>query len=722
MNRSWILWSAFALCVAVVFGAMGWTTLTVLRLEDNSRRQAVREENVRLALWRMDSAVAPLLAQEAAMPYFAYGAFYPAQRSFADMFAANSNEMVLPSPLLNRGAQHAQLYFQFDPSGEISSPQVPTKGKMDLAKAACTTPEKVTEAATRMMQLQALVTREQLLERLPAEAEPEKTAVTFANPGAVAGNWTGNTATTNNASTNPGQTVVANGARGNITAPQAVTNNSIQQLQQSAFVDKDSYDSKDDKVQAQAEQQPMKQQKEDNDTPQQRLQQSRGNRSKSVLELEKREQVNKEAQSYGQFNAGVNMNVMPNGVITNNSGQIAVPNGAMQLPVLNTTLFNLQNTKDSCVLLLNSGAQFDNGQGNNVSQGVMMPVWLGNTLLLARRVTVGGKMYVQGCWVNWEWLRERLLTDVRDLLPDATLEAAAGIESERTANRLAALPVKLNPGETIPLDAPEGLTPVRVSLSIAWVCALLAAGAVAALLFGAVRLSERRGAFVSAVTHELRTPLTTFQMYAEMLAGGMVPTKEAQQNYLNTLSAEAGRLSHLVENVLSYARLERGSARSQVERVSAQRLIEKIRPRLAERVHQVGMQLSVDLPESMSSTELTTDVTAVEQILFNLVDNACKYAAHGTDKTISLSAGAGDGKIAIRVCDGGPGFSAQELKKLFRPFSKSARQAAHSAPGVGLGLALSRRLARDLKGDLRLVSDVKKGACFELTLPSETKT
>src|SRR5439155_15089133 len=128
-------------------------------------------------------------------------------------------------------------------------------------------------------------------------------------------------------------------------------------------------------------------------------------------------------------------------------------------------------------------------------------------------------------------------------------------------------PVKLNPGETIPLDAAEGLTPVRVSLSIAWLCALLAAGAVAALLLGAVRLSERRGAFVSAVTHELRTPLTTFRMYAEMLAGGMVPDEARRRHYLETLRIEADRLSHLVENVLSYARLERGVSRSRLEPV-----------------------------------------------------------------------------------------------------------------------------------------------------------
>ena len=78
------------------------------------------------------------------------------------------------------------------------------------------------------------------------------------------------------------------------------------------------------------------------------------------------------------------------------------------------------------------------------------------------------------------------------------------------------------------------------------------------LLAGVVALSERRAAFVSSVTHELRTPLTTFRMYADMLARGMVPDAERRQQYLETLRTEAERLTHLVENVLSYARLERG--------------------------------------------------------------------------------------------------------------------------------------------------------------------
>jgi signal transduction histidine kinase len=130
------------------------------------------------------------------------------------------------------------------------------------------------------------------------------------------------------------------------------------------------------------------------------------------------------------------------------------------------------------------------------------------------------------------------------------------------------------------------------------------------------------------------------------------------------------------------------------------------------------MKLELQAAPATAAEQVTTDVSAVEQILFNLVDNACKYAAHSERKEIRIGAECHGKWASIQVRDGGPGFTDAEARKLFQPFSKSARQAAHSAPGVGLGLALSRRLARDLGGDLKLNRNIKDGACFELTLPT----
>ena len=286
--------------------------------------------------------------------------------------------------------------------------------------------------------------------------------------------------------------------------------------------------------------------------------------------------------------------------------------------------------------------------------------------------------------------------------------------------RLATVPVELVPGAA-PESHARPRSPLRLSLGLAWAGVLLAAAAAAALLHGTLALSERRAAFVSAVTHELRTPLTTFKLYSEMLAEDMVSEPAQRKKYLATLTAEAGRLGHLVENVLAYAQLERGRARQHREQLSVRALLERLAPRLAERAEQAGLNLALDTTAPAADATLEIDVAAVEQILFNLVDNACKYAGpEAADRPIHLEVLPAPDPArfaALRVRDHGPGLSEEAARRLFQPFSRSAAAAARGVPGVGLGLALSRRLSRSLGGSLAHDPDVTDGAAFILRLP-----
>jgi signal transduction histidine kinase len=206
-------------------------------------------------------------------------------------------------------------------------------------------------------------------------------------------------------------------------------------------------------------------------------------------------------------------------------------------------------------------------------------------------------------------------------------------------------------------------------------------------------------------------------MYAEMLSEGMVTDANQQRTYLETLRVEADRLSHLVENVLQYARLERGSRGKRREEISLDALFDRVRTRLADRATQADMSLEVEANEEARAATISTDPSAVEQILFNLVDNACKYASAAEDRRIHLRLESQDHSVLIRVIDHGPGVTAREAQRLFQPFSKSAREAANSAPGVGLGLALCRRLAVDLGGRLEVECKSSGGAAFVLVLP-----
>ena len=357
-------------------------------------------------------------------------------------------------------------------------------------------------------------------------------------------------------------------------------------------------------------------------------------------------------------------------------------------------------------------------QGLRDPDGIMsvspfMPFWKGEELFFFREVRRLRSVSYQGFWVARKVLEETLMKQVPEDLGKVTLVRQKAATPSGLS--LVSLPWRLVPGG-MP-EVPEvGLTPLRKTLIAGWLAAFFALVALFLLLRGVMNLSARRAAFVSSVTHELRTPLTTFRLYSEMLAEGMVKDEEKKQDYLRTMYSESERLNHLVENVLSYARIERGNARSKVEKMEVCDLIERMRPVLQRRVDQENAALSIELDDDLGGIE--TDRTAVEQILFNLIDNACKYGLpEGGAGRVSLHVSRKAKGFAFEVCDEGRGVSGSESRRLFRAFHKSALDAAHDKPGVGLGLALCRRLARALGGDLKLGRKSGAGACFVLRLP-----
>src|SRR5215212_7197169 len=158
------LWIIFGLCVSVGFAAMGWISLTVLKLD----RHAQVEENVRLALWRMDSALAPLIAQETARPYFAYSPFIRAQRAYTKAYS--EVEVMIPSPLLAQDSPLIRMHFDFAADGTFTCPQVPVGNQCDIAISRnYTTRAHIDEASAAMEELRELVNAGELLARLPPE-------------------------------------------------------------------------------------------------------------------------------------------------------------------------------------------------------------------------------------------------------------------------------------------------------------------------------------------------------------------------------------------------------------------------------------------------------------------------------------------------------------------------------------------------------------------------
>ncbi len=622
MTRPWHIWTAFAACAGIVLAAAGWVSLEALQADANeaaAREKSILEENTRLALWRMDSLMAPLVAQENARPYFAYDAFYPADRAYGRMFNTLANGEVhalVPSPLLTQATPYVLVHFQLDPADGVSSPQVPTGHASPKALTALVDAAQVRKA-------------EGVLESLKPTLKAALGAADLPQPQASSG-----------------LTVTLAPLQELVTNPKGAS----QLVQQGKLLTE--------------------------------AQQFERNRS----EFEQRSLYIQRQNVYGND--------------TSNT-----PNQQLVLPTAPSEL--LQNDHQATLVA-------------DVQVAMMKPFWDGQHLLLARRVNVGGREYVQGCALDWPAIQSNLVASIADLLPHARLApdtsvATGAPEVARDTRLLASLPVRLIPG-TMPLAEASGLTPVQLALLVGWVAIAVAAGAVAMLLQGVLSLSERRAAFVSAVTHELRTPLTTFRMYSEMLAQGMVREEADRTRYLETLRVEADRLTHLVANVLAYARLERGRPGGRIETLSVDRMLDVATERLADRAAEAGFVLEIDVPPDVGDLDVRADASIVEQILFNLVDNACKYAATANDKTVTLSAASDGAAVIVRVCDRGPGISTHGQRTLFQPFRKSASEAAVTAPGVGLGLALSRRLARDMGGDLRHKPG-PSGTCFALRIP-----
>jgi len=371
--------------------------------------------------------------------------------------------------------------------------------------------------------------------------------------------------------------------------------------------------------------------------------------------------------------------------------------------------------RSRALALNNSMVQQLNYAGAAVSHqppSLLVPIWQSGQMLLVRRLEARGKQSIQGCILNWDGLQRGLLRLSNDLLPSARLEPVARVLPKGEPGLMAALPVRLVPGE-LPGDSIPSHSPVWPTLLLAWSGVLTAALAGGLLLQGVVSLSQRRASFVSAVTHELRTPLTTFQMYTEMLAKDMVTDPSTRREYLETLHTESLRLSHMVENVLEFARLERGRGKTRMESRCLESMLSRCLPRLEKLVTDAGMRLVIEENPAWNSS-VQVDELLVEQILRNLVDNACKYGVPSSESRIEFRVTLSGPWVQWRVRDFGPGLSSPG--NWYHPFSKSAKEAAHSAPGIGLGLALSRRLARQMGTTLELDRKVKPGACFVLAL------
>jgi signal transduction histidine kinase len=217
------------------------------------------------------------------------------------------------------------------------------------------------------------------------------------------------------------------------------------------------------------------------------------------------------------------------------------------------------------------------------------------------------------------------------------------------------------------------------------------------------------------MSHELRTPLNAIGGYAELLAMGIRGAVTAQQREdLTRIQASQRHLLGLINEVLNYARLETGTVRYEVAAVHVRDAVAAAESLIAPQARAKGLTLTVtDPPPDLVAR---ADADKVRQIVVNLLSNAVKFTDRGGSVAAWCEAGAD--VVALHVRDTGVGIPADKLGAIFEPFVQVRSDLTRTAEGVGLGLAISRDLARGMHGELTADSVVGAGSTFTLTLPA----
>jgi PAS domain S-box-containing protein len=233
----------------------------------------------------------------------------------------------------------------------------------------------------------------------------------------------------------------------------------------------------------------------------------------------------------------------------------------------------------------------------------------------------------------------------------------------------------------------------------------------------AMEANRAKSDFLAAMSHDLRTPLNAIGGYAQLIELGVRgPVTDAQRADLERIQRSKNHLDRLVSDVLSFAKLGAGRIELRCEPVSVKNIIgsvvDMIRPQLTEK------QLQLVSPPIPPELRITADLDKTLQILLNLLSNALKFTP--ASGTLEINVADEAARVAIAVSDTGIGVPPNELERIFEPFAQAKRSLVASEAGVGLGLAISRQLARAMNGDLTVRSVVGEGSTFTLTLPKPT--
>ena len=241
---------------------------------------------------------------------------------------------------------------------------------------------------------------------------------------------------------------------------------------------------------------------------------------------------------------------------------------------------------------------------------------------------------------------------------------------------------------------------------------LILAAAVFRLVHAARKAREEdlvKTRFLDNVSHELKTPCAAIEIWADLLSRGKLDDKpDKRRKAVETIVRENARMTRLVVQLLDYAHLQKGTRKVNAEETDISKLVSDTVEEMRGDFEEHGISFA---NSTGGTCVAATDADAVKQILVNMLTNARKYAAD--DGPVEVELLSRDGKCVLRVSDRGPGMSPEAMSRAFERFYREHDEMTATVGGLGLGLSISRELARMLGGDMSVRARPGGGCVFE---------
>jgi two-component system phosphate regulon sensor histidine kinase PhoR len=226
------------------------------------------------------------------------------------------------------------------------------------------------------------------------------------------------------------------------------------------------------------------------------------------------------------------------------------------------------------------------------------------------------------------------------------------------------------------------------------------------------RLERVRREFFANLSHELRTPLTAILAYSETLLAGAIDDRENNARFIERLHKHAAHMSELISDISDLSAIESGSVKLSLGPVRLNKLVSEVIALTESRRQEPEVSFSVSVPENLS---VQADRTRLEQILYNLIDNAVKFNRSGG--SVTIRAEQNGAKVAIHVEDTGAGIAARDLPRIFERLYRTDKSRSRKVEGTGLGLAIVKHLVQAHGGEVSAASEMGRGSRFTFTLP-----